>query len=391
MNIVIDITRLMRRKLKKQTITGIDRVTQAFVNHYSERGLALVRWSGRSWILPRAQSKALFTWLNSEGTRSQLAKCIISGIFSRKKMSKEKPAFLLNTGHVGLRQSDYQRLAKEEGIKPVFIVHDTIPITYPEYCSPGEDRRYHEKMASILSLASAIITNSEATLNDLILYSKQHNYDLPYTKAILLGSGIPPAIEPGLRPIQKPYFVMLSTIEPRKNHLLILQIWRQLVEQMGENAPHLVIIGKRGWECENVVDILERSHFLKTFVTELSHCPDADLVTYLSHSQALLFPSFSEGFGLPLVEALTLKVPVIASDLAVFKEIAGHIPDYIDPLDGRRWKELISEYAASESSRRRAQLERINSFKYPSWEEYFQQMDFVLEEMGCPSHEDIVA
>lgn len=181
--------------------------------------------------------------------------------------------------------------------------------------------------------------------------------------------------------MQKPYFVMLSTIEPRKNHLLMLQIWRQLVEEMGEAAPHLVVIGKRGWECENVIDILERCQVLKNYITELSQCSDADLVNYLHHSQALLFPSFSEGFGLPLIEALSLKVPVIASDLPVFKEIAGDIPEYINPLDGRRWKELICEYADSKSLRRTQQVERISSFNYPTWSDYFRQVDLLLNEL----------
>ncbi|KTC69438.1 putative glycosyl transferase [Legionella birminghamensis] len=379
MKVIIDVTRLMRRTAKRQTITGIDRVTMAFVSHYAEKAQALVRWGGRSWVLPQAQSQALFKWLDSRGSKVQLARYILSGILLRRKINEK--TVLLNTGHVGLGQSDYQRIIKKQGAKSVFIVHDTIPVTYPEYCSPGEDQRYHEKMSSILSLASAIITNSQATLNDLSSYLDQKNHALPPCKVILLGSGIPAAIKPGLRPMQKPYFVMLSTIEPRKNHLLMLQIWRQLVEEMGEAAPHLVVIGKRGWECENVIDILERCQVLKNYITELSQCSDADLVNYLHHSQALLFPSFSEGFGLPLIEALSLKVPVIASDLPVFKEIAGDIPEYINPLDGRRWKELICEYADSKSLRRTQQVERISSFNYPTWSDYFRQVDLLLNEL----------
>lgn len=171
MKVIIDVTRLMRRTAKRQTITGIDRVTMAFVSHYAEKAQALVRWGGRSWVLPQAQSQALFKWLDSRGSKVQLARYILSGILLRRKINEK--TVLLNTGHVGLGQSDYQRIIKKQGAKSVFIVHDTIPVTYPEYCSPGEDQRYHEKMSSILSLASAIITNSQATLNDLSSYLDQ--------------------------------------------------------------------------------------------------------------------------------------------------------------------------------------------------------------------------
>jgi len=141
-----------------------------------------------------------------------------------------------------------------------------------------------------------------------------------------------------------PYFVVLSTIEPRKNHWFLLQMWRRLVETMGDSAPRLVIIGQRGWECENVAYMLERSEKLKGFVFEYSNCTDEELATYLHHAQALLFPSFAEGYGMPLVEALAFGVPVIASDLPVFREVAGEIPEYVDPLDGKRWAELVKEY-----------------------------------------------
>ena len=69
----------------------------------------------------------------------------------------------------------------------------------------------------------------------------------------------------GVSPYCPPYFVVLGTIEPRKNHNLLFRVWRKLVEDMGDRAPRLVLIGRRGWECENAVDILERSEILRGF------------------------------------------------------------------------------------------------------------------------------
>jgi glycosyltransferase involved in cell wall biosynthesis len=184
-----------------------------------------------------------------------------------------------------------------------------------------------------------------------------------------------------MRLIKKPYFVILSTIEPRKNHLLLLHIWRKLFKTLGTDAPHLVIIGQRGWECENAVDLLDRCEALKQVVTEISNCSDADLVTYLHHCQALLFPSFIEGYGLPVIEALSLGAPVIASDLAVFREIAGEVPEYIDPLDGRQWEDVILDYAQYNSRRRAAQMTRMKQLKAPTWDNYFTQLDLFLSEI----------
>lgn len=374
MNMIIDVTRLVRRLKKGLMLTGIDRVSMAYVQHYGHTAQALVRSCGRSWVLSHAQSKALFKWLAMPGSTFSLRLIILKGILSRTQIKHN--TFLLNTGHIGLGQSDYVRMIQTFGVKPIFFVHDLIPILYPEYSNPGEDVRYSQKMNYILEHASGVITNSEATLHDLMHYVHQTQQTMPPATVALLASGIPRGL-PGERPMEKPYFVMLSTIEPRKNHMLLLHVWRHLVQTLGEQTPHLVVIGQRGWECENVLDLLDRCQFLKGFVTELSHCQDTDLVTYIHHSQALLYPSFIEGYGLPLIEALTLGVPVIASDIPIFREVADMI-EFIDPLDGIQWKEMIMDYAQNDSAIRRDQIARIQKYNPPIWREHFIKIDCFL-------------
>ncbi len=175
---------------------------------------------------------------------------------------------------------------------------------------------------------------------------------------------------------------MLGTIEPRKNHLIILHLWRQLIESLGDDAPRLVIIGQRGWECENVVDLLDRCDALRGIVIEEPRCSDTQLSTWLHHAQALLFPSFAEGYGMPLVEALSVGLPVIANDLPAFREIAADIPEYVDALDGVRWKELVLAYADSNHPQRIAQLERLKHFIVPSWQSHFDQVESLLVDVN---------
>lgn len=85
---------------------------------------------------------------------------------------------------------------------------------------------------------------------------------------------------------------------------------------------------------------------------------------------------------MPLVEALMLGIPVIASDIAVFHEIATNIPDYLDPLDGPGWLSRIQSYAAPNSPERDAQITRIERFKAPTWAEHFERVDQFLDSLA---------
>ena len=86
--------------------------------------------------------------------------------------------------------------------------------------------------------------------------------------------------------------------------------------------------------------------------------------------------------NLPLVEALSQGVPVIASDLPVFREIAGGIPDYVSPLDGMGWMERIEAYSGPFSSARAGQLERVRGFAATTWQEHFDAVEGLLERLG---------
>ena len=108
-----------------------------------------------------------------------------------------------------------------------------------------------------------------------------------------------------------------------------------------------------------------------TSVTEIGRCDDATLASHLSQACALLFPSLAEGYGLPLVEALRAGVPVIASDQPVFREIAGDIPEYLDPLDAPAWERTILSYAEVGSPRRQEQLNRVARYRAPTWDDHF--------------------
>ena len=381
--VLIDVSRLVGRLLKGRLPTGIDRVSLAYIAHFSGRAHAMVRIGPRVMILPPRASRRLFACLTGRapGFRRIMVTLLARAFFTPRSTRGLNDAVLFNTGHSALHDIGFHRYMQRRGIRPVVVVHDLIPISHPEYCRPGELDKHVDRMETLLAFASGVIANSGATLAELRAFAQGRGRTLPAAAVGLLASGVAPAPSTQ-RPLAAPYFVMLATIEPRKNHWMLLQLWRKLVERHGDAAPKLIVIGQRGWECENVVDLLERCESLRGVVIELPRCQDAELATYLHHAQALLFPSFAEGYGMPLVEALALGTPIIASDLPVFREIAGDIPVYLDPMDGLGWMAHIEAFTDSGSVLRTAQLDRMAGYTPPSWPGHFEVVEALMERLA---------
>ena len=374
--VLIDVTRLVHRFMGKRLPTGIDRVSLAYISHYGPKARAVFRHHGGKFVFRRAESATLFDWLLALGTRGSPLPTIYKGLVAGCLVQGVAGRFLFNTGHSGLESNDYVTMLRQQRVKPIFMVHDLIPLTHPQYCRAGEHERHLTRLHNAVRVASGIVCNSQATLDGLRGLCDQQSWALPPAAVALLAPE-PVSAAQLTRPIVAPYFVYVSTIEPRKNHLMILEVWQKLATQLGDKAPHLVIIGQRGWDYGEVVDLLEDS-VLKRLVTEIPACTDPEMVNYLQHARAMLFPSLTEGFGMPVVEALAQGLPVIASDLPVFREFAGAIPDYIDVSDEARWAATITNYAAADSALRADQLTRMDSYAPPSWAAHFSQVDALL-------------
>jgi glycosyltransferase involved in cell wall biosynthesis len=183
---------------------------------------------------------------------------------------------------------------------------------------------------------------------------------------------------------------VLGTIEPRKNHLLLLNLWTRLAAATPA-APRLLVIGARGWENEQVVDMLERSHRLRGLVEEHNGLSDAQVGAFLHQARALLLPSFAEGFGLPLAEALASGVPAICSDIPVFREVGRDTPDYIDPLDLHAWRDAVLDYCHPDSPRRAAQLQRLAQWRAPRWADHFTAVEQLLDSLDTCRQEALPA
>lgn len=295
-----------------------------------------------------------------------------------------QPAYLLVSHHHLERHRVIARLKRKARACFVCLIHDLIPIEFPEYALPGQDQKHRRRIETAAALADAVIVNSVTTRQTFQPYLERTGRAPP---VVVAPFGVDPPALPlaGPPPLEPPYFVCVNTIEARKNHLLLLNLWRQLADGLGESVPRLVLIGQRGWETENAIDMLERCPALRGIVLECSNLADAEVARLIKGAQALLLPSFAEGFGFPLVEALALGVPALCSDLAALREVGREVPEYFDPLDGIGWRTAVIDYSLPASPRRAAQLRRLAGWARPRWEDHFASVDALISEVRAPA------
>ncbi len=384
--VVIDVTRLVARLSNGRLPTGVDRVSLAYLRHYRNQARALFRHRQHSGLFSESVSQRLFDLLEQwpTGARSRVRLLAWQGVLSCIGRGDAHGRVMFNTGHSGLEDSNSARVIKWHHVRPLFLVHDLIPVRYPEFCRPGEEKRHELRLKNMLRLGAGLIANSDSTLGELENFAAEHRLPVPPTVVAPLAPAIPllGPIGDRLLASDKPYFVVLGTIEPRKNHLMLLHAWQRIVESNPDDAPHLVVIGQRGWEAENVEDLLQRSRVLQGHITVLRQCSDAALRAWLHHARALLFPSFAEGYGMPVVEALAAGLPVLASDLPVLRQMAGGVPEFLDPIDALGWIRAIKDYALPDSARRAAQLARLSGYQPPSWEQHFSRVDAFVDSLN---------
>lgn len=289
---------------------------------------------------------------------------------SRRLPPHEATALYINVGHTGLEDDAVLSALRRSGVQCVVFLHDLIPITHPEYCRPGDDERHAKRVATTLTHAGAIIVNSQATAGELRTHAGSRG--MPCPDVVIAHLGIEPAFSAPPKPADSlpPYFVFVGTIEARKNLALLLTIWARLAARLGAEAPQLVLVGRYGWENEAVLDHLERSPLLQTLVHHVTDISDAALVRLMVGARAVLAPSSVEGFDLPAVEARALGVPLLASDIAVHRELT---PDamLIDPLDGLGWLEQLLRVSSEPAQMRPA-------ITPPNWTQHFEQVGRAL-------------
>jgi glycosyltransferase involved in cell wall biosynthesis len=384
--VIYDMTRLVTR-VTTDTPNGIDRVDLALAKHFAFRPdewmQALIVTLAGPRLVPASVARAIVQgiegwWQESDGAQGRVLyeqvvarltkaesgtgrivrptvgrwSAALSAIWNYGLRVGRSPARTAPRGAAYINASNFplehewhlRWLHARRDIAPVFFIHDLLPIELPQLFWAGEPERHRRRLEHIRQFRGRVIVASATVAAKVKSYFACSGYAIPILQAALPVAPVfhaPPQPDPRLA--ARPYFIVCGSIEPRKNHVLLLHIWRQLVQDLGDRAPALVVAGKRGWNNESAVGLLERSYAISRHVVEVAGLPTPALKRLMDNARAVLAPSLSEGFGLQVAEGITAGVPVIAADIAAFREQRAPGVTLINPLDGLGWLEAIRE------------------------------------------------
>ncbi len=386
-HVYLDVTRLVQRLRKGRIPTGVDRVCLAYVQQYQSSARAMIFLHGVAVGLSSSASKKLFDWLLEPSIRigKWPTRHILQELWRTPFHRIPSQSWVWNVGHSGLHRPSYAAWLKRKKIRLLVMVHDLIPITHPQFCQAQATLQHHQRLQVILGQSNGIICNSAHTAQELQDYAQSIHHPMPpmavlplgVTKAARVTTSLPPS-----NGTRKPYFVVLGTLEPRKNHLFLLHLWQQMIQEWpAGTVPNLYIFGQIGWMCDEVLEELTANPILQNYVHFSPDASDSQVQSSLQGARALLFASHTEGYGLPLLEALAMEVPVLANPLPVFREIAQDVPEYLDIANPKAWLDGIRDFSDSLHPRRLAQLERIRHFSAPSWQNHFAELDNFLSRL----------
>lgn len=243
----------------------------------------------------------------------------------------------------------YARL-KSDGVSVGVYIYDLIPLTHPEYCDAHLVNDFALSLGDGLAVFDFVICISKYTAIEVNRYIAAHgikpipvqsvtlahvlndaeasiNKNEKWTKAII-----------GLK--SKRFVLSVSTIEARKNHAYLIMVWRLLIQQ-GVDVPDLVFVGRQGWRVNDLIEQLRATDYMGGRVHILHDLSDDELETLYRNCLFTAFPSYVEGWGLPVGESLAHGKLCVASNTSSIPEVGGDLVDYIDPYNLRAGVEVF--------------------------------------------------
>lgn len=286
-----------------------------------------------------------------DGSKSLLAKIPISNPIRSKPMAGD---ILIS---IGLdwdqpytdRFYDYRSY---KGIKIITCCYDLIPVIFPQYCVGDVAARFKSYFNRLSWGSEAVLCISKQSESDLLDLWRITGSDPCRTQVIPLGDNIPggdgKVSDEVERLTSDPFILFVSTIERRKNHEVLYRAYH-LLSRSGnkEKLPKLVFVGMPGWGTGDLLSDLGLDPFTQDLIVQLHHVSDAELLQLYQRAMFCVYPSFYEGWGLPVGEALSLGKPVLASDQGSLPEVGGNLVRYVSPWDPREWADAILEWAES--------------------------------------------
>ncbi|WP_454782246.1 glycosyltransferase [Legionella sp. WA2022007384] len=283
------------------------------------------------------------------------------------------------------KHKDYLLNLHRKGVSINFVIYDLLPILMPEMFNPKTEKMHHNWMNTVAMFDGALCI-SKAVADTVCDYLKSFKFEnsRPFKIGYFhLGADIENSLpthginsneEQILQQLKHdPTFIMVGTVEPRKGHTQVLNAFELLWSQ--GHRVNLVIIGKQGWNVEKLVQKLRKHPELFKNLFWLEQVSDEYLEKIYASSSCMLAASEGEGFGLPLIEAAKYKLPIIARDLEVFREVAGNYATYFNSNDPSALAEAILSWLDDFKEKTHILSEDM---PWLTWEQSTQQLLEVL-------------
>ncbi len=359
----IDVTDLVEFLQRKESVSGVQRVVvettpRILAMDNNAHAVVLDRTRGAFIALnAQEQQNLITTGVRSNTNRDELAQqatLTLNRAKTANAIELRTNSTLVFLGALWIADSLMlaARDAHAHGARLVTLLYDLTPVMETGHTA-AVNRLFDRYLHLIATAASRIPAISQSSRNDFVDYCSQHELPAPSGGVTGLPSGLSPT-QPTENPWPREYVLFVGTIESRKNHLLALKAWQELINKLGaENVPDLVCIGRLGWNSNEFIDQYLATGGLGGKVSVLStSVSDADLASFYEHCEFTIYPSRYEGWGLPVSESLAFaKLPIIANNSSL-PEAGGDLAVYFESENQASLVTAVEQYGLNEVNRR---------------------------------------
>jgi glycosyltransferase involved in cell wall biosynthesis len=276
------------------------------------------------------------------------------------------------------------------GIKVILCIHDIIPIKFPHFI-PAMLKYFIPYVDNMAGNADHILTVSHNTRMDVIDYLNERNLRVPPISLLHLGCELATSKNEAVETKTihaEPYIALISTIDRRKNHVVICNAYRILFERGLTNLPQLLFVGRHD-QADELLDSIKEDSLISSKVTFLTSVTDSELKNIYQNCLFTVYPSLYEGFGLPIAESLAFGKVCISSNSSSMPEVGGIFADYADPYNATEWANKIADYVENPKKLHRREKSIRLGYKAPKWSDTAEQtMRLANAVQDLPIHQE---